>query len=128
LISITICKTESGSSQGQVADCCEYGNEPLGSIQKNAEFDYLRKVRSIRKDSAPWSELVRNILSITRRLIAESQLQPNVTTTQSYNNHSTAYPSPEAMICTRSQQQSAVRCSQPKNKCRSAQAAHWPAL
>jgi hypothetical protein len=48
----------SGSGQGPVADCCERGNEPLGSIKDGEFLDWLSDCLLLKKDSAPWSWLV----------------------------------------------------------------------
>ena len=44
-----------GSGQGQVADTCECGNEPSGSV-KCGEFDQLQTGQFLKKNCAPWSE------------------------------------------------------------------------
>ena len=58
---------QSGSGQGQVAGCCEYGDEPSGSIKCREFFEYLRTFELLRKDTASWSQLI-NILLIVDSL------------------------------------------------------------
>jgi hypothetical protein len=38
-----------------VADCCEHGNEPSGSIKCEKFLDYLSDYQLLKKDYAPWS-------------------------------------------------------------------------
>ena len=45
-----------GPGQGQVADACECGNEPLGSIKCGEFLDQLQTSQLLKKDSAPWSK------------------------------------------------------------------------
>ena len=45
----------SSPGQGEVAGCCECGNEPSGSIKRGEFLEQLRKCQLLRKDSAPWS-------------------------------------------------------------------------
>jgi hypothetical protein len=45
----------SGSIHGPVADCCEHGNEPSGSIKGRKFLDYLTEYSLLKKVSAPWS-------------------------------------------------------------------------
>jgi len=40
-----------------VAGCCEYGNEPSGSIKAEKFLDQLRDYYHVKKDSALWSYL-----------------------------------------------------------------------
>ena len=47
-----------GPGQGQVADACECGNEPLGSVKCGEFIDQLQTRYLLRKDSAPWSKCV----------------------------------------------------------------------
>ena len=47
----------SGSGQGQVADTCECGNEPSGSIKCGEFLDYLRTGQLLKNDSAPCSKV-----------------------------------------------------------------------
>ena len=50
---IGVCElVSSGSGQGQVAGCCEQGNEPLGCIKCREHLDYLRNCQLLKKDSA----------------------------------------------------------------------------
>ena len=46
-----------GLGQGLVADACECGNEPSGSV-KCGEFVDQLQTSQLLKDSAPWSEYV----------------------------------------------------------------------
>ena len=57
----------SGSGQGQVAGSCECGNEPSGSIKCGEFVDWLRTSQLVRKDSAPWSQLVSQLVSLLQR-------------------------------------------------------------
>ena len=43
--------------QGQLADACECGNEPSGSIKCGEFLDQLQTSQLLKKDSAPWSKL-----------------------------------------------------------------------
>ena len=45
-----------GPGQGQVADACEYGNEPSGSMKCGEFLDWLQTSQLLKKDSAPWSK------------------------------------------------------------------------
>ena len=45
-----------GPGQRQVADACECGNEPSGSVKCGEFLDQLQTGQLLRKDSAPWSE------------------------------------------------------------------------
>ena len=45
-----------GPGQRQVADGCECGNEPSGSVKCAEFFDQLQTGQLLKKDSAPWSE------------------------------------------------------------------------
>ena len=47
-----------GSEQRQVADACECGNEPKGSVKCGEFLDQLQTSQVLKKDSAPWSEYV----------------------------------------------------------------------
>ena len=47
-----------GPGQRQVADACECGNEPLGSVKYGEFLDQLQTSQLLKKDSAPWSKLV----------------------------------------------------------------------
>jgi hypothetical protein len=40
-----------------VAGCCEYGDEPSGSIKYGEFLEQLMTFYLLRKDSAPWSDL-----------------------------------------------------------------------
>ena len=44
-----------GPGQGQVADACEWGNEPSGSVKCGEFLDQLQTSQLLKKDSAPWS-------------------------------------------------------------------------
>ena len=46
-----------GSGWGQVADACECGNEPSGSVKCGEFLDQLQTSQLLKKDSAPWSKL-----------------------------------------------------------------------
>ena len=46
-----------GTGQGQMADACECGNEPSGSIKCGGVFlDQLQTGQLLKKDSTPWSK------------------------------------------------------------------------
>ena len=45
------------SDQGQVAGCCEQGNELQGSIQFGEFFDQVKNVYVLKKDFVPYSQL-----------------------------------------------------------------------
>ena len=45
-----------GPGQGQVADVCECGNEPSGSVKCGEFLDQLQTTQLLEKDSAPWSK------------------------------------------------------------------------
>ena len=47
-----------GSGQRQVADACECGNEPSGSVECGVFLDQLQTSQLLKKDSAPWSKYV----------------------------------------------------------------------
>ena len=47
---------QAGLGQGQVADTCEFGNEPLGSIKRGEFLDQRKTGQLLKKDSAPWSK------------------------------------------------------------------------
>ena len=44
--------------QRQVADACECGNEPSGSVKCGEFLDQLQTSQLLKKDSAPWSKWV----------------------------------------------------------------------
>ena len=46
-----------GSGQGQVADTCECGDEPSGSMKCGEFLDYMRTCQLLKKDSAAWSNI-----------------------------------------------------------------------
>ena len=39
-----------------MADACEYGNEPSGSVKHGEFLDLLQTSWLLKKDSAPWSK------------------------------------------------------------------------
>ena len=45
-----------GPGQRQVADACECGNEPWGSVKCGEFLDQLQTSQLLKKDSAPWSK------------------------------------------------------------------------
>ena len=47
-----------GPGQRQLADACECGNEPMGSVKCGEFLDQLQTSQLLKKDSAPWSKLV----------------------------------------------------------------------
>ena len=47
-----------GSGWGQAVGSCECGNEPSGSTKCGEFLDWLKTGWLLKKDSAPWSELV----------------------------------------------------------------------
>ena len=47
-----------GLGQRQVADACECGNEPSGSVKCGEFLDQLQTRQRLKKDSAPWSKYV----------------------------------------------------------------------
>ena len=49
-----------GSGQGQVAETCECGDEPSGSIKCGEFLDQLKTAYLLKKDSAQWSKYMYN--------------------------------------------------------------------
>ena len=47
-----------GPRQVQVADTCECGNEPSGSVKCGEFLDQLQTSQLLKKDSAPWRKYV----------------------------------------------------------------------
>ena len=47
-----------GPGQRQVADACECGNEPSGSVKCGEFLDQLQTSQLLKKDSAPWSKYI----------------------------------------------------------------------
>ena len=47
-----------GPGQRQMADTCECGNEPSGSVKYGEFLDQLQTSQLLKKDSAPWSKQV----------------------------------------------------------------------
>ena len=47
-----------GPGQRQMADACECGNEPSGSVKCGEFLDQLQTSQLLKKDSAPWSKKV----------------------------------------------------------------------
>ena len=47
-----------GTGKGQVAGCCECGNETSGSTKCGEFLDQLRTGQLLKKDSATWSKKV----------------------------------------------------------------------
>ena len=47
-----------GLGQRQVADVCECDDEPSGSVKCREFLDQLQTSQLLKKDSAPWSELI----------------------------------------------------------------------
>ena len=45
-------------AQNDMAGTCKCSNEPSGSIKCREFLDYLRNCELLKKDSAPWNELV----------------------------------------------------------------------
>ena len=45
-----------GPGQRQVADACECGNEPSGSMKCGEFLDQLQTSQLLKKDPAPWSK------------------------------------------------------------------------
>ena len=45
-----------GTGYGQVADACECGNEPSGSVKGGEFLDQLQTSQLLKKDSEPWSK------------------------------------------------------------------------
>ena len=43
-----------GPGQGQVADACDCGNEPSGSVKYGEILDQLQNGQLLKKDSAAW--------------------------------------------------------------------------
>ena len=52
-----------GTGQRQVEDACECGDEPSGSVKCGEFLDQLQTSQLVKKDSAPWSELVSQLAS-----------------------------------------------------------------
>ena len=42
------------SEQGQMAGCCERGNEPSGSVKCGEFLNQLKTDHILKKDAAPW--------------------------------------------------------------------------
>ena len=62
-----------GPAQGQVADACECGNEPSGSIKCGEFLDQLQTSQLLKKDSAPWSKYIHcNELFISSRMAGKN--------------------------------------------------------
>jgi hypothetical protein len=51
----------SGSGKGPVVDPCEHDNKPLGSKKGGEFFNKVSEYQPLKKDSAPWSGLVRHV-------------------------------------------------------------------
>ena len=49
-----------GPGQRRVADACECGNEPSGSVKCGEFLDQLQTSQLLKKDSAPWSKQISN--------------------------------------------------------------------
>ena len=45
-----------GPGQRQVAEACECGNEPSGSVKCGEFLDQLQTNQLLKKNSAPWSK------------------------------------------------------------------------
>ena len=45
-----------GPGQRRVADACECGNEPSGSVKCGEFLDQVQTSQLLKKDSAPWSK------------------------------------------------------------------------
>ena len=45
-----------GPGQGQLADACECGNEPSGSVKCGEFLDQLQTSQLLKNDSVPWSK------------------------------------------------------------------------
>ena len=54
-----------GPGQRQVADVCESGNEPSGSVKCREFLDYLQSSQLLKKDCAPWSKEVSKFADVT---------------------------------------------------------------
>ena len=50
-----------GSRQGQLADTCDCGNEPSGSIKCGEFRDQLKTCQLLKKDSAPWCNSISKV-------------------------------------------------------------------
>jgi len=59
----------SGSGQGQVASCCEHGNEPSGTIKGREFIGYLSDCQLLKKDCTPQSMLVISCMCSSNRFI-----------------------------------------------------------
>ena len=57
-----------GAGQRQVADACEYGNEPSGSMKCGEFLDQLQISQLLKKDSAPWSKYVQLTAHIKKNI------------------------------------------------------------
>ena len=65
-----------GLGQRQVADACECGNEPSGSVKYGEFLDQLQTSQLLKKDSAPWSKYQQtNNCPVTTLLGTFSKLQ-----------------------------------------------------
>ena len=56
-----------GPGQRQVAESCECGNEPSGSVKCGEFLDQLQTSQLLKKDTAPWSGVI--IIIITTVII-----------------------------------------------------------
>ena len=67
-----------GSGQRQLAEACECGNEPSGSVKCGEFLDQLLTSQLLKKDSAPWRKYYYMIIHLL------SQLIPNALCTMHY--------------------------------------------
>jgi hypothetical protein len=52
------------SDSGQVAGCCQYGNEPLVSIKYGEIFNWVRNYQLLNKSSVPQNYLVSKLAKL----------------------------------------------------------------
>ena len=63
-----------GPGQGQVADTCECGNEPSGSVKCGEFLDWLQTSQLLKKDSAPWSKSILRKLYVTKEFTVKNEI------------------------------------------------------
>ena len=55
-----------------MADACECGNEPSGSVKCGEFLDWLQTSQLLKKGSAPWSKQVMSVGPSRRRCVVRS--------------------------------------------------------
>ena len=59
-----------GPGQRQVADACECGNEPSGSVKCGEFLDQLQTSQLLKKDFAPWIDYYYYLLQLNFQSLA----------------------------------------------------------